>query len=396
MITMDHLIWLGIGFAAGVLVCAFLARFGSGFLFKKIKHASSEALFDNSKQFMALADKYFASYIREARKDFDIKGDEILKTVEPVRQTLDKYETRLNIMEKDREKAYGSITEKLLEMSRTQGLLQVETGNLVKALRVPHVRGRWGETTLRRVADLAGMAEHCDFIEQLSCTNTTAGNTKGSVRPDMVVTLPENRKIIIDAKVPLMAYLDALEAPNETERQERMKNHGRQVMQHILNLSSKSYFEQISPSPEFVVLFIPGENFFSAALSVNPDLIDKGVEKGVILATPTTLIALLKAVSYSWKQKKSYENSEEIRMLGKELFTRLCSMTEHVNRLGKDIEKCAVTYNRTVGVMENRVMATARKLQNFEVSSLEMEDVQALDEEKTFTRQFNTRYQDVE
>ncbi len=382
---------MGGGFIAGVLVCAVLARFGSGFLFNKIRHASNEALFDNSTRFMELADKYFSSYVKEAKKDFDIKGNEILKTVDPVRDTLDKYATRLNLMEKDREKAYGTITEKLVEMGRTQGLLQTETGNLVKALRVPHVRGRWGEATLKRVADLAGMAQHCDFVEQLS-----SGSGKGAVRPDMVVTLPENRKIIIDSKVPLMAYLDALEAPNEAERQERMKNHGRQVMQHILNLSSKEYFEHISPSPEFVVLFIPGENFFSAALSVYPDLIDRGVEKGVILATPTTLIALLKAVSYSWKQKKSYENAEEIRNLGKELFTRLCSMTDHVNRLGKDIEKCAATYNRTVGAMETRVMSTAKKLQTLEVSSRTMEDIQPLDDEQILTRTFNRRYQNDE
>ncbi len=379
------------GFVAGVLVCLLIARSGSHLFSSRIKHLSNAALIDNSRQFMELADKYFASYVKEARKDFDIKGSEIIKTVDPVRQTLDKYEARLNIMEKDREQAYGAITEKLVEMGRTQGLLYTETGNLVKALRVPHVRGRWGETTLKRVAQLAGMAEHCDFVEQLS-----SGSGKGALRPDMVVTLPENRKIIVDAKVPLMAYLDALEAPNEEERIERMKDHGRQVMQHVLNLSSKRYFERINPSPEFVVLFIPGENFFSAALSVYPDLIDKGVEKGVILATPTTLIALLKAVSFSWKQKKSYENAAEIRNLGKELFSRLCSMNTNINQLGKDIEKCATTFNRTVGAMESRVMTSARKLESLEVSSRHLDDIRQIDEEKTFIREFNKRYEDDE
>ena len=340
---------------------------------------------------MALADKYFSSYVKEARKDFDIKGSEVLRVVEPVRKTLDKYEAHLRVMEKEREKAYGSITEKLLEMGRNQRLLNVETGNLVKALRVPHVRGRWGEITLKRVAELAGMTDHCDFQEQLS-----SKSSRGAVRPDMVVTLPENRKFIIDSKVPLMAYLDALEAAGETQRQERMKDHGRQVMQHISNLSSKKYFKEMSPTPEFVVLFIPGENFFSAALTAVPDLIERGVEKGVILATPTTLIALLKAVSYSWKQKKSYENAEEIKNLGRELFSRLCSMSANINRLGKDIEKCVATYNRTVGAMETRVMTTAKKLDRLEVSSQTLDDLSDINYANTFTKEFNKRYQDDE
>ena len=389
MVSLENLLYLGIGFCVGVAACVVLARSGVLFFSKKIKTLSSEALFDNSARFMELADKYFSSYVKEARKDFDIKGDEILRTVDPVRKTLDKYETRLNAMEKDREKAYGSITEKLLEMGRNQTLLHVETGNLVKALRVPHVRGRWGEITLKRVAELAGMSAYCDFEEQLS-----SGGGKGSVRPDMVVTLPDNRKIIIDSKVPLMAYLDALEASTEKERQERMKAHGRQVMAHILNLSSKDYFKKISPTPEFAVLFIPGENFFSAALSVYPDLIEKGVEKGVVLATPTTLIALLKAVSYSWSQKKSYENAEEIRSLGIELFSRLCSMADNINHLGRDIEKCAATYNRTVGAMETRVMSTAKKLEGLAVSSVTMDDLQKIDYSKTVLRQFNNQDQD--
>ena len=384
MPTLENLAYLGIGFFVGVFVCSILARSGLLFFSKKLKTLSHEALFDNSTRFMELADKYFSTYVKEAKKDFDIKGNDILRTIDPVRKTLDQYEAHLNTMEKDREKAYGSITEKLLEMGKNQTLLHVETGNLVKALRVPHVRGRWGEITLKRVAELAGMTEYCDFEEQLS-----SGAGKGSIRPDMVVTLPENRKIIIDSKVPLMAYLDALEASNETERKERMKDHGRQVLKHILNLSSKNYFQQISPTPEFVVLFIPGENFFSAALTIQPDLIEKGIEKGVILATPTTLIALLKAVSYSWKQKKAYENAEEIRNLGVELFSRLCSVTDSINHLGKDIEKCAATYNRAVGTMEKRVMSTAKKLKILEVSSGPIDDLHKIEDSKIMTKEFN-------
>ncbi len=323
------------------------------------------------------------------------KRSSLSKTIDPVQKSLDRYEQRLNSMEKDRERAYGSITEQLLEMGRSQNTLNVETANLVKALRVPHVRGRWGEITLKRVAELSGMSEYCDFKEQLS---SKSGSTKkgniGSIRPDMVVTLPENRKIIIDSKVPLMAYLDALEAKTDQQKQERMKHHGQQVMKHILNLSSKNYFLHISPTPEFVVLFIPGENFFSAALSHCPDLIEKGIEKGVILATPTTLIALLKAILYSWKQKKSYENAEGIRNLGVELFSRLCTMTDNINRLGKDIEKCVATYNRTVGSMETRVMSTAKKLESLDVSSHILNDLQEINYSKTSTREFNRQAQD--
>ncbi len=382
---------MGIGFCLGVLVCAILAKSGSLFFKKNFKHLSNEALFNNSTQFMALAEKYFASFTRNAKKDLDFKGNEILKTIEPVKQTLDKYEVHLTLMEKEREQAYGSITEKLKEVGRTQNLLHLETGNLVKALRVPHVRGRWGETTLKRVAELSGMAEHCDFHEQVS-----SGSGKGSIRPDMVVTLPENRKIIIDSKVPLMAYLDALEASDEKERDERMKAHARQVLKHITDLSSKNYFMEISPTPEFVVLFIPGENFFSAALTHHPELIEKGVKMGVILATPTTLIALLKAVSYSWKQKKSYENAEQIRTLGVELFSRLCSMSNNFNQLGKDIEKCVSTYNRTIGSMETRVMSTAKKLESLEITSQPLEEINPIEYSKTLTKEFNKRVQDDE
>ncbi len=333
---------------------------------------------------MALADQYFSSYVREAKKEFEVKGDELLRTIDPVKQTLDRYETRLGIMEKDREKAYGSITERLLEMGRTQTLLHMETNNLVKALRVPHVRGRWGELTLKRAAELAGMSAHCDFFEQV-----VSASGKGAIRPDMIVTLPENRKIIVDAKVPLMAYLDALEAHDETEREARMRDHGRQVMKHVRDLSSKQYFEQIHPAPEFTILFIPGENFFSAALTVYPDLIEQGVKRGVILATPTTLIALLKAVSYSWKQKKSYEHARDIQVLGKDLFTRLCGMTDHLNQLGKDIEKTVASYNRTIGSMETRVMSTAKKLEGLELSGQTVAQPKAIDETSIRTKEFN-------
>lgn len=386
LVSLENLALVGIGFCLGVMVSFFLARAYGLFFSGRMKELSNQALYENTAKFLDLAQSYFSGYVREARKDFTLKGDEILRTVDPVRQVLDKYETHLGLMEKERENAYGAITQRLLEMARTQQNLQLETANLVKALRVPHVRGRWGEITLKKAAELAGMVAHCDFEEQM-----TSGAGRGSLRPDMVVTLPGNRNIIVDAKVPLIAYLDALEARDDKERQARMKDHARQVLAHISLLSSKEYTAHFSPTPEFVVLFIPGENFFSAALAVKPDLLEQGIENGVILATPTTLIALLKTVSYAWHQEAGYENAQKIQVLGGELFARLISMTEAMNHLGRDIEKTVATFNRTVGVMEKRVMPSARKLEGLSVGSRKISDPEAIDPGNGNTRTMNGR-----
>lgn len=381
-VTPENLGFFSAGFVLGIFVAVILVRSGLAMVSGRLRALSSQALYENSVKFMELARDHFSGYVREARRDFRSKGDEIRQAVEPVHKVLDKYEQRLGIMEKERDQAYGAISRHLADMARTQTLLQTETGNLVKALRVPHVRGRWGELTLKKAAELSGMADHCDFSEQV-----VSGSGKGSLRPDMVVTLPGNRRIVVDAKVPLMAYLDALEAGDEKEREVRMTAHARQVLAHISQLGSKKYGEHFSPSPEFVVLFIPGENFFSAALAQKPDLIEKGIEQGVILATPTTLIALLKAVAYSWQQQKGYENAEAIRDLGAELHRRLSTMTDHMNRLGRDIERTAATFNRTAGAMESRVMASARKLNSLSVAGTpDRSGITAVSAEKAETR----------
>lgn len=359
----SHLLYLGIGFAGGVLLSLVLQRLGFSAVEKRIRGVSSEALQSSTRQFMDLADRFFSTYVNDARKDFDIKGDEIIRSVEPVKQALSAYEARLGFMERDREKAFGALTAQLMEMARTEQLLQKETGNLVKALRVPHVRGRWGEITLKRVAELAGMVDQCDFVEQ-----PTLGTGKGAQRPDMVVRLPGNRQIIVDSKVPLSAYLDALDAGDRAGRTECLKNHARQLQAHVAGLSSKKYWESFQPTPEFVVLFVPGENYFSAALAVKPDLLETAIEKGVVIATPATLVALLKAVAYGWRQEKRMENAVEISQLGSELFQRLSSMADSMNRLGRDIERCAATYNKTVGTLERRVMTSARKLSSLGIS----------------------------
>jgi DNA recombination protein RmuC len=318
---------------------------------------------------MDMAQSHFSGYVREAHQDFKVKEEAFTRAVDPVHRMLDRYEQRLGTMEKDRSQAFGAISQYLSDMAKTQHQLAKETDNLVKALRVPHVRGRWGEVTLKRAVELAGMVDHCDFIEQ-----GVQGSGKGALRPDMVVKLPGNRQVVVDAKVPLMAYLDALETTDEAAQKERLDDHARQVMAHIIQLGSKNYAAAFSPSPEFVVLFIPGENFFSAALAARPDLIEKGVSHGVILATPTTLIALLKTVSYVWLQQAGHENARAIRELGLELFERLSTMAGHMNRLGKDIERTAATFNRTLGAMEKRVLVSARKFENLGVSSAGLPD----------------------
>lgn len=363
-ISTDNLAFLGAGFALGLLTALVLVKLVMHFFSDRFKALSDKALYENSRQFMDMAQSHFSGYVREAHQDFKVKEEAFTRAVDPVHRMLDRYEQRLGTMEKDRSQAFGAISQYLSDMAKTQHQLARETDNLVKALRVPHVRGRWGEVTLKRAVELAGMVDRCDFIEQ-----GVQGTGKGALRPDMVVQLPGNRRVVVDAKVPLMAYLDALETTDEQEQKKRLDDHARQVMAHIVQLGSKNYAAAFSPSPEFVVLFIPGENFFSAALAARPDLIEKGVAHGVILATPTTLITLLKTVSYVWLQQAGYENARAIRELGLELFERLSTMAGHMNRLGRDIERTAATFNRTLGAMEKRVLASARKFEKLGVSS---------------------------
>jgi DNA recombination protein RmuC len=346
------------------------------------KALSAHALEKNNQSFMELADVTFSKYMESAKKDFEQSNEAVKNVVLPVREALNKYDEQMRSMEREREKAYGGLSQQVVSLLNAQSELQKETGKLVKAMRVPHVRGRWGEITLRRAAELSGMVKHCDFFEQPSTVSDTS-----LIRPDMMVCLPGDRKIIIDAKVPILAYLDALEADTDEKRDKLLMDHAGHLQNHMRQLAQKSYWYQFDPTPEFVVMFIPGENFFSAALAQNPDLIEFGVQRGVIPATPTTLITLLKTISFAWRQAITAENTKIISAMGKELYERLNTLAKHVNRLGRDIDRCAQTYNQVLGSFEKRVFSSARKFSDLGLTLKEDRELLMIDPVETKTRE---------
>jgi DNA recombination protein RmuC len=326
------------------------------------KALSASALKENNQVFLDLAQSALARQLDAARNDLAQRSQAVDGMLKPIREALERYDHHTLSLERAREKAYGELSQQLHALAETQDLFHKETGKLVKALRVPHVRGRWGEITLKRVAEMAGLQAYCDFYEQ-----PTSSDGRQRLRPDMLVRLPGGRLILVDAKVPLAAYLDALETTSEAERETHLDHHARQVANHIQQLSAKSYWAHFDPTPEFVVLFIPGENFFSAALSRNPALIETGIQKNVILATPTTLIALLKAVSFGWRQEQAAANAETVCRMGRELYDRLQVMARHMDQVGKALESSVQHYNRMTGSFERRVLTTARRFEDLGV-----------------------------
>lgn len=332
---------------------------------------ASEALKHNSGEFLRLAQENLKQFHIQAQGELAQREKAVENLVKPIREALEKTEKQIQEVEKTRAEAYGSLTKHLESMAEAHRTLQGETRNLVQALRRPEVRGQWGEMTLKRLAELAGMVEHCDFFEQEQVR--TEG---GSLRPDMIVRMPDGRDIIVDAKTPLDAYLSAVEAGDDETRRKELERHARKVRERVRELSAKAYWQQFKNTPDFVVLFIPGEQFLSAALELDRKLLEDALSDKVILATPTSFIALLRAVAYGWRQQALAENAEQIRKLGEELYGRVATFTEHLGRLGKSLESSVSHFNKTVGTFDTRVLPSMRRFNEMGISAKkELSDV---------------------
>ena len=324
---------------------------------------SSVALRNSSEDFLRLASEHLGKVVTDTQGRLGEHQAALEGMLKPLHETLKRYEEQIREMEENRHRAYGSLEEQLRALVLTHENLQKETSNLVSALSKPQVRGRWGEMQLRRVAELSGMSMHCDFTEQQS-----ADTEKGRVRPDMIVHLPMGREIVVDSKVSLEAYLDAISASTEEERKAKIQRHAQQVRMHMHKLASKEYWSQFRKSPEFVVLFIPGESFLSAALDTDTTLIEEGIKKRVIIATPTTFIALLRSIAYGWRQEQVTKNAQVISDLGRQLYERMSTLVQHFEEIGSALKKAIDAYNRAAGSMECRILPSIRKFRELGIT----------------------------
>jgi DNA recombination protein RmuC len=339
---------------------------------------SKEALLSNNKIFLDLAKSELEKVVLNMKNDFEKRHEAIDNTIKPVHEIMKKYEEQISRLEENRKKDQGSLQEQIKNLMDNNYKLQKETNNLVTALRTPHIRGRWGEMTLKRVVELSGMSEHCDFKEQESLTT----EDDSRLRPDLIVHLPNNRIIIVDSKVPLDAYLDSISKENETDKKEALIRHARQVSDHVKKLSEKSYWEQFKDNtPEFVVMFIPAESFFSSALEIEKNLIERGVENKVMISTPITLITLLRTVAYGWRNEKIAQNALMIQKLGATMYERLCVFSENFIEIGDMLKKTNNAYNKSIGSFDSRLMPAAKKFNELGINldKKKVEDLEKID-----------------
>lgn len=317
---------------------------------------SQQALKLNNENFLTLAKEKLSQFQIQAEANLDKKEKSIETLLQPIQSALKNTEAQIQSIEKERKESFGSLSQHLKIINESQADLRLETQNLVQALRRPEVRGQWGELTLKRIAELAGMVDHCDFYEQQQ-----SDSSDSRLRPDMIVRMPDQRELIIDAKTPLDAYLNATQATDTNLREQSLVRHARNVRERMRELASKAYWSQFKNSPDFVVLFIPGEQFLSAALEQDPQLLEDALKNKVILATPTSIVALLRAVAFGWRQISVAENAEKIRELGEDLYHRLATFAEHLQKLGKHLDTSVEQYNKAMGSLDRQVLSGARK-----------------------------------